>query len=215
MTVAASVDMFTVKIHGKGGHGASPSLCADAVAAGADIVSSLQYIVSRAIPATEPAVVTVGSFHGGSVGNIIAGEAELRGTVRAITPESRDLAEAKLRETAETVSKYHGCTAEVIYTRVNDIVKNDSRAVEIAKEAAEGIVEPEKIGSQVLRMLGDDFSAYGAVAPYCYAQVGITPKGAEEIPHHNGKFVTDESVLPLCAAWMASFAFHAGKKWNR
>jgi len=214
MTVAASVDMFTIKIHGKGGHGASPALCADAVAAGADLVSSLQYIVSRTLPATEPAVVTVGSFHGGSVGNIIAGEAELKGTVRAITKESRNLAEKKLRETAEAVAKYHGCTAEVNYKRVNDIVSNDARAVELAKEAATGIVSPEAIGPQVLRMLGDDFSSYGKIAPYCYAQVGITPEGAEPIPHHNGRFVVDESVLPLCSAWMASFALHAGQKWN-
>lgn len=214
MTVAASVDMFTIAIHGRGGHGATPELCADAVAAGADLVSSLQYIVSRTLPATEPAVVTVGSFHGGSAGNIIAGEAELKGTVRAITEESRNLAESKLRETAEAVANYHGCTAEVIYKRVNDMVKNDARAVELAKEAASGIVSPEAIGPQVLRMLGDDFSSYGKIAPYCYAQVGITPEGAEPIPHHNGRFVVDESVLPLCSAWMASFALHAGQKWN-
>ncbi len=215
MTVAASVDMFTIKIHGKGGHGATPELCADAVAAGADLVSSLQYIVSRMLPPAEPAVVTIGSFHGGSVGNIIAGEAELKGTIRAITAESRNLAEAKLRETAESVAKYHGCTAEVIYKRVNDMVTNDSRAVGMAKEAACGIVPPEKMGEQVLRMLGDDFSAYGAIAPYCYAQVGITPEGTEAIPHHNGKFAADESVLPLSAAWMASFALRAGKDWRK
>lgn len=215
MTVAASVDMFTVKIHGRGGHGATPELCADAIACGADLVSSLQHIVSRSLPPTEPAVVTVGSFHSGSAGNIIAGEAELRGTVRAVTEKSRKHAEDKLRETAESIAKYHGCTAEVIYKRVNDMVKNDARAVEIAKKAADGIVSPEKIGDQVLRMLGDDFSAYGKIAPYCYAQVGITPEVAEAIPHHNGRFVVDESVLPLCAAWMASFALHAGEKWNR
>ncbi len=213
-TVSASVDMFSVKIHGKGGHGATPDLCADAIAAGADLVSSLQYIVSRALPPTEPAVVTVGSFHGGSVGNVIAGEADLKGTVRTITPHGRDIAEAKLRETAESVAGYHGCTAEVRYVRNHSSVTNDPRAVELAKKAAEGIVEPEKMGDQVLRMLGDDFSSYGAIAPYCYAQVGITPVGEEAIPHHNGKFVVDESVLPLCAAWMASFAVTAGENWK-
>lgn len=97
-TVSAAVDMFRIRVHGHGGHGATPELCADAVAAGADLVSSLQYIVSRALPATEPAVVTVGSFHGGSVGNIIAGEAELKGTVRTITSESRDYVQASHRK---------------------------------------------------------------------------------------------------------------------
>lgn len=212
-TVSAAVDMFRIRVHGHGGHGATPELCADAVAAGADLVSSLQYIVSRALSATEPAVVTVGSFHGGSVGNIIAGEAELKGTVRTITSESRDKAEALLCETAESVAKYHGCTAEVEYIRTHGQVTNDPTAAELAVEAAKGIVPEEKIGPQILRMLGDDFSAYGTIAPYCYVQAGITPEGAEAIPHHNGKFVVDESVLPLCMAWMASFSLLAGEKW--
>jgi len=215
VTVSASVDMFTIKIHGKGGHGATPNLCCDALAAGADLVNSLQYIVSRALSPTEPAVVTVGSFHSGHAANVIAGEAELKGTVRTITAEARDRAESTLKETAESVARYHGCTAEVNYTRTHGSVTNDPRAVELAREAAEGIVAPEMIGEQVLRMLGDDFSSYGAIAPYCYAQVGITPEGAEAVPHHNGRFVVDESVLPLSAAWMASFAVTAGEKWKK
>jgi len=214
-TVSAAVDMFRIRILGHGGHGATPELCADAVAAGADLVNSLQYIVSRALPATEPAVVTVGSFHGGSVGNIIAGEAELKGTVRTITSASRDKAEALLHQTAASVAAYHGCTAEVDYIRTHGQVSNDPDATAIAMEAAAGLVPAEKIGPQVLRMLGDDFSAYGDIAPYCYAQVGITPDDAEPIPHHNGKFTVDESVLPLCSAWMASFALTAGEKWNK
>ena len=214
-TVTAAVDMFTIKIHGKGGHGATPNLCCDAIAAGADLINSLQYIVSRALPPTEPSVVTIGSFHAGHAGNIIAGEAELMGTVRTVTKASRDLSENVLRKTAESVAMYHGCTAEVIYTSSHGEVTNDRRAVEFAVEAAEGLVPAEKIGPQVLRMLGDDFSAYGRIAPYCYVQVGITPEGAEPIPHHSGNFKVDESVLPLCAAWMASFAFLAGEKWKR
>ena len=214
ITVAAAVDMFTIKIHGKGGHGATPNLCCDAIAAGADLVNSLQYIVSRALPPTEAAVLTIGSFHAGRAGNVIAGEAELMGTVRTVSSESRERSEKVLRETADSVAKYHGCTAEVIYTSSHAAVTNDRRAVEFACEAAVGLVPDDKIGPQVLRMLGDDFSAYGRIAPYCYVQVGITPDEEEPIPHHNGKFKVDESVLPLCTAWMASFAFLAGEKWK-
>lgn len=215
ITVSASVDMFTVRIHGKGGHGATPDLCADAIAAGADLVSSLQYIVSRALPPTEPSVVTVGSFHGGLAGNVVAGEAELKGTVRTITPKARDTAERILRETADGVARYHGCTAEVDYIRLHGAVTNDPRAAALAQKVAEGIVPPGKLGPQVLRMLGDDFSSYGSIAPYCYAQIGITPDGEVGIPHHNGRFVVDESVLPQAAAWMASFAATAGENWEK
>ncbi len=215
-TVSAAVDMFTVTIRGTGGHGATPNLCADALVAGADLVNSLQYIVSRALPPTEPAVVTVGSFHSGHSYNVIAGEAVLSGTVRTVTAAARDKAEAMISETAAAVAAYHGCTAEVSYTRTHGAVTNDAHAVAVAFGAADGIVSAEKRGPQVLRMLGDDFSSYGAIAPYCYAQVGITPEGTEAIPHHNNRFTVDESVLPLCAAWMASFAARAGEQcWKK
>ena len=81
--VCASPDMFTVKIHGRGGHGATPHLCADAVAAGAAVVQSLQHIASRFISPMQPVVVTVGSFHAGTRCNIIAEDAVLEGTLRA------------------------------------------------------------------------------------------------------------------------------------
>ncbi len=62
ITVSAAVNMFTVRVHGRGGHGATPKKCADAVAAGAAVVSALQSIVSRRLSPMEHALVTVGSF---------------------------------------------------------------------------------------------------------------------------------------------------------
>ena len=79
----AEPDMFKVTIHGKGGHGATPEVCVDAITAGAAVVQSLQTIVSRFISPMDSVVVTVGSFHAGTRCNIIAQDAVLEGTLRA------------------------------------------------------------------------------------------------------------------------------------
>jgi len=88
----ASTDRFNLIIHGRGAHGASPHKGLDPILAGAYFITAAQSIVSRSVPPTEPAVVSIGKFIGGSAANIIPEQAELRGTIRAFTPEVRELA---------------------------------------------------------------------------------------------------------------------------
>ena len=77
----AAMDRFDLKIIGKGGHGAMPHKCVDALEVGCQVINALQRIVSRQMNPLQPAVITIGSFHAGSAFNIIAGEAEMSGTV--------------------------------------------------------------------------------------------------------------------------------------
>ncbi|MBW2516565.1 MAG: amidohydrolase, partial [Deltaproteobacteria bacterium] len=78
----AAMDRFDLRIIGRGGHGAMPHLCVDALEVGTQVVNALQRIASRQMHPLQPSVVTVGSFHAGSTFNVIAGEAELCGTTR-------------------------------------------------------------------------------------------------------------------------------------
>ncbi len=216
VAVSASVDMFTIRISGRGGHGATPEKCADAVVAGAAVVGALQALVARGLSPMQPAVLTIGSFHAGSVGNVIAQEAELRGTLRALDEDTRRRAEELLERIAAATAQAYGCTAVLENRRVSDVVKNDAEAVRIALECAENLVPPEKIGTQRAMMLGDDFANYGVIAPGCYAQVGIAgEKKGTRAAHHNGMFCVDEDVLPLCAAWLAAFAARGGEEWKK
>ena len=215
ITVSAAVDMFEIRIHGKGGHGATPQLCADAVVAGSALVCALQSVVSRSVPPTSCAVLTVGSFHAGEVGNVIAGEAVLKGTLRCLDEETRLILETRLRELSETTAAAYGCTVEVNNIRVSDAVQNDPALTACARRCAEGLVPQDRLGEQKTMMLGDNFANYGAIAPYCYGQVGIADRNKEtDHPHHNGKFRVDEEVLPLCSAWMAAFVSAYGRNEN-
>ena len=215
VVVSAAVNMFTVRIIGKGGHGAAPEKCADAVAAGACLVTALQSVVSRAVSPMESAVLTVGSFHAGTAGNIIAQDAELKGTIRTLKEETRQKVSAALESYAAHVAQMYGCRAEVNNIRVSDAVKNDERAAQIAEKCAVLLVGEKRVRGQKTMMLGDNFANYGRIAPYCYVQVGIAdPKKHTDYAHQNSRFAVDEEVLPLCVAWMTSFAAACGACWK-
>ena len=155
----------------------------------------------------EPAVITIGSFHAGSVGNIIAQEAELKGTLRALDEVTRCRLEAQLERIAHATAEAHGCVATVENIRVSDVVENDEKAAAIARACALNLAPAEKVGGQSAMMLGDDFANYKSIAPGCYVQVGIASEEKDTCAaHHNGKFRVDEDVLPLCAAWLAACA---------
>lgn len=89
--VFANVDSVDITVHGVGGHGAYPHATKDPIVLAARIVTSLQTLVSREVDPQDPAVVTVGSIHGGSKHNIISDEVKMMLTVRSYTPEVRKL----------------------------------------------------------------------------------------------------------------------------
>ena len=103
----AGADKIHLVVHGVGGHGAMPHETIDAVVVASEIVLAWQTIVSRTVSPTEPAVVTVGSFHAGSAANVIAGRAELSGSIRSFSIETRDLLVRRLREIAEGICAAH------------------------------------------------------------------------------------------------------------
>lgn len=216
VTVSATVDMFRIVIKGKGGHGATPEKCCDAVVAGSALVMALQTVVSRRISPMDPALLTLGSFHAGTVGNIIAQEAEIKGTFRSLRPEVRQAIYDNLVQISHQIAESYGCTAEVYNRCLSNAVINDEAAVQIAQKSAAELVGEANVYPQRSMMLGDDFADYGAIAPYCYGQVGIADREKEtDYAHHNGKFKMDEDVLPLCAAWMALTAMYYGSEWRK
>ena len=214
--VSATVDMFRIVIKGRGGHGATPEKCSDAVVAGAALVMALQTVVSRRISPMEPALLTIGSFHAGTAGNIIAPEAELKGTFRSFNAEVRQQILESLIQLSEQIAQSYGCTAAVHNRVLSDAVINRGQAAQIARQCALELVGEGGVYPQHAQMLGDDFSDYGAIAPYCYGQVGIaSAEKGTDFPHHNGRFRVDENVLPLGAAWMTLTAMRYGAEWRK
>jgi amidohydrolase len=188
----AASDFFTLRITGRGGHGGLPHLADDTIAIAAQVVTNLQHVVARRVDPLEPAVVTVGAFHAGDAPNVIPGRAELSGTVRSFDPDVRERMPALVEDVVRGVTSGHGVEYELDYQLGYQPVVNDERATALVREA----IRPDELTDLAPIMGGDDFSAYLAKAPGCYAFIGA---GDEEsgamFPHHHPRFRIDERAL--------------------
>ena len=112
----ASTDSIAIKLEGKGSHAAWPHLGVDPVLVGAQIVNALQSIVARNVDPLESAVISICVFQAGQADNVIPQTATLRGTVRSLSPQVRELLKTRVREVVEGTAKIHGAKAELSYT---------------------------------------------------------------------------------------------------
>ena len=113
--IMAATDAVDIKIEGLGGHAARPHKCIDSVLVGAQVISGLQSIVSRTIDPLESAVISICEFHAGNARNVIPQTAELRGTIRTLTPEVREQVEKRVREVVAGVAQMTGAKIDLVY----------------------------------------------------------------------------------------------------
>jgi amidohydrolase len=188
----ANSDFLKLTITGRGGHAGLPHEAIDPIAIAAQVVTNLQLIVSRAIDPLRSAVVTIGSFHAGNAPNVIPERAELEGTARSFDPEVRDRLPELIERIATGVARAHGAEAELEYIRGYRAVVNDSDVAALVR----GVVPEGALADLDPIMGGDDFSAYLAEIPGCYAFIGA---GSEEAGatymHHHPRFRIDERAL--------------------
>jgi len=161
----AAMDRFDLKIIGKGGHGAMPHECVDALEVGTQVVNALQRMVSRQSHPLEPTVVTVGSFHAGTAFNIIPGEATLCGTTRTFSDSVWEHWEENMRKIISNVCASMGADYEMTYTQGYPVTVNDADMADLVKKCAAGVVGPENIVTPRRTMGGGGFFIFPAGSP--------------------------------------------------
>jgi amidohydrolase len=205
--IQASSDEFDLTVVGVGGHGAAPQQTVDAVAVGAAIVAELQRIVSREVDPLEAAVVTVGSFHAGTKHNIIARTAELHGTIRALTSETRSFLAKRITEIAAGVAEAARARCEVVIREGYPVVVNDERMAAFARSVAEGLAPAERVITTRPIMGAEDMSYFLNAAPGCFIFLGARNEAKGfSAPHHSPLFDFDEDCLPLGVELLTSLA---------
>src|SRR5213592_1632616 len=130
--IMAGGDAVIVKIEGHGGHAARPHKCIDSVLVGAQLMTALQSIVSRTVDPLESAVISMCEFHAGNARNVIPQTAELRGTVRTLTEEVRELVEKRVREVVAGVAQMTGARIDLEYERGYPVAVNHASQTEVA-----------------------------------------------------------------------------------
>ena len=204
----AASDMFVVTIRGKGCHGASPHDGIDVIAVGAQVISAIQQIVSRRTSPTDSAVVTVGSFHAGTAGNVIAQEAVLKGILRTLGPEMRAKTRRLFTETVEGICAAMGAEAEVQLRESYPGIVNWDEMVDLAKKAAEEIVGRSNIHISDKPTMGtEDFGYFIQDVPGAYYKIGVrNPDIGAVHPIHSPKFIVDEEAISIMIGVHAAVA---------
>lgn len=178
----AGVDMMNVTVYGEGGHGAAPHMTIDPVVMSAQMIQAYQTIVSRRIAPTDPAVVTVGSIHGGSVHNIIPDEVTMQLTLRYYAPEIRETLISNIKKISEHIARSAGMPDDKlpsywIREPYTPPLINDEELTDLMVSVFKREFEENKIVEIEAEMIGEDFSRYGIQdqpIPYSMFFLGAT-----------------------------------------
>jgi amidohydrolase len=202
---SASVDSFDATITGKGGHGAYPHNTVDPIFILAQVINAIHGVRARRINPTYPAVISIGSVHGGDASNVIPAEIKLNGTIRSYDERIRKELWKEL-ENAFGVARALGGDYTLKITQGFPSMWNDPLVAQTIRATAE-----EMLGSDGLLpkeppgMGAEDFAYMTRIAPG--AMFGLGAKLDEvERPHHNPIFDLDESAFPVGVAMLAETA---------
>lgn len=197
--VNAASNPFTIKIKGRGGHGAYPHMAVDPIVMASQVVLGLQTIVSREIKPVNPAVVTVGSINGGTAQNIIPDEVILKGVIRTMTLEDRAYAKERLREIATSICTAMRGECEIDIEESYPCLYNNSSVVDLLTEAAKEIIGSQNVKEQEAPKLGVESFAYFALErDSAFYFLGARNEERNIIySAHNSRFDIDENLLPI------------------
>jgi amidohydrolase len=204
----AGIDVFRVKIQGRGGHGALPHTTVDALMVAAQIVTTLQSLVAREVDPLSPAVISTAILHaGGTALNIIADSATFGGSVRWFEQATGDLIAERLPAIVKGVAESLRATAEVEYRRGGPPLVNDPAMAALVREVAGEVVGKENLLSGPRIMASEDYALFAQRVPSTYFFVGAGDAATgKTYDHHHPKFDIDERSLALGVEVMARAA---------
>lgn len=204
--VMAATDELRITIQGTGGHGAFPHLAVDPVIAAAHVVTALQTVASRNVEPVDAVVVSVCSMATSQIGafNVIPDAVHLVGTVRTFRPQTRDLAEKRVREIAAKVAEALGARATVEYVRGYPATVNSPRESQFAARVGERIFGAANVITDFAPVMGgEDFSYMLQARPGAYVFLG-QGGGPNGCFLHNPGYDFNDEVIPLGAGYLAA-----------
>jgi len=204
--VMAGAEQFTIKLTGKGGHGAVPNATIDPIVAAAQMINALQTITSRNVAPLQAAVISVTTIHSGTAFNVIPQEAELTGTIRTFDLGVRQKVLERFGQIVRGVGETMGCKVDILMQRVTPaVVNNDDIAGKVQSVAQRVLSESALDTNGYLTMGAEDMAFMQEKVPGCYFFIGSNNKEKHlDFGHHHPKFDFDEEALSRGAALMAA-----------
>lgn len=200
-TFFAATDTFEITVEGKGGHAAKPQETVDPTVTSAHLVLALQSIVSRNSDPVSQIVVSVTAIESSSKAfNVIPSRVTLRGTVRTMSRENRDMAEARVKAIAEATCMAFGATAHVRYHRGYPVMANHEAQTDFAREVARSV--SGQCDEAPLVMGGEDFAYMLEERPGAYILLG----NGDTAPVHHPAYDFNDEAIPAGCSWFAGIA---------
>jgi amidohydrolase len=198
-TVMGGLDVFKLRIKGKGGHTGYPHKAVDPVIAAAGVIQAVQAIQTREMDAREPTIIMFGRLAAGEKANIIPEHVDLEGTIRFLTalPEhSPDNPTQKFIRICENICSAHQCTCSVDIDHENIPLVNDHQMVQMARRTADRVFGSLDAVVESRYIASEDFSEFSSRVPGVFLFLGCAdPAKGTDVSHHHPAFAIDESVL--------------------
>ncbi|EGO64953.1 M20 metallopeptidase family protein [Acetonema longum] len=208
--IMAASDRFTVKLFGKGAHGAMPHQGIDAVAMMSDAIQGFNHIMNRQISPLEVATLNIGTIAAGERYNVLPKEVVLEGTVRTLGESVRQEIPVRMKRALEGVAQAHGGRFDLKYDFGYPGLKNWEEPTSFFAQAAQDLLGESGVHTDLAPVLGgEDFARYLTRIPGAFLWLGCVSAGREQHPLHNSRFDIDESCLLTGAILMYRTALNA------
>ncbi|KIN64864.1 Amidohydrolase family protein [Sulfitobacter noctilucicola] len=198
--IMAAVDMFTITINGRGGHGAMPHETADPVVAACGMVQAIQTIVSRNTPSASEKVISVTQIHTGSASNIVPDTAMINGTIRTFDKDVQALIRRRMEEIVAGQAASYGVEASLDYEVGYPATVNAPAETAKAADVARKVVGDAKVDDAFPKVAGsEDFAYMLEERPGAYLFLGA----GEGAGLHHPKYNFNDEVAPVGASFFA------------
>ncbi len=193
----ASTDQFEITVRGQGGHAAQPNRTVDPIVTTSSVVSALQSIASRNADPIQQIVVSVCSIESSSKAfNVIPDAVTIRGTIRTMSKETRELAETRLKAIATSTCEAYGAKAEITWIKGYPAMVNSEEQTDFAAEVAREVSGTCDFAE--VTMGGEDFAYMLEERPGAYILVGNGDSANVHTPEYN---FNDEAIPAGCSWW--------------
>jgi amidohydrolase len=198
-TVMGGLDVFKLRITGKGGHTGYPHKAVDPVIAAAGVIQAVQAVQTREMDAQEPCIIMFGKVAAGQKANIIPEHVDMEGTIRflhAAPEDSPDNPTQKFMRICRHICDAHCCTCHIDIDHENIPLVNDDTMVLLAQKITAAVFGSSDVIVPSRYIAGEDFSEFSSRVPGVFIFLGCAdPEKGTDIPHHNPQFMIDESIL--------------------
>jgi len=206
--IMAATNHFSLEVSGRSSHACYPEKSIDAIQIAVSLITSINYLMTKARNQVDPALISIGTINGGTASNIIADHVQITGTIRTLYPEQRRDLLKKFKQLLEDLAKAYGARISLKIDQVAPELTNDPRLVQHMARLLGNMPEIKELDLASKPVLGgEDFAYFAQQVPGCYLKIGCgNQKKGIIYPLHSNRFDLDEDAMELATKVLAATA---------